>query len=108
MTVRYDNGRLYHWFPCSARVCKTGTGGVRRYQDKSDKASTGNLRHHANRCWGEEVVNGTTTSSAVETSRNQSVFAAFARRGQQPVNVSYRQHTSIEARLVFRFITTPT
>jgi hypothetical protein len=102
VTIQYDNGCLYHWFPCVARVCKTGTGGIRRYQDKSDKASTANLRHHASRCWGEDVVHNATTSSAAEVKPNQSIFAAFTRRGQQPITISHCQHTKHEVWLVYK------
>jgi hypothetical protein len=47
VVVQYDNRRPYHWFLCGAHICKVSTGGVRRYQDKSDKASMGDLRQHA-------------------------------------------------------------
>ncbi|KAN0103652.1 hypothetical protein V8E52_011790 [Russula decolorans] len=47
VSIQYHDDRMCHFFPCAARKCKTGFGGVRHYQDSKDKSSTGNLRHHA-------------------------------------------------------------
>ena len=94
VTIKYDNqNRLYHWFHCAAQICKSGRG-VWRYQDKKDKSSTGNLRHHAKRCWGLEAVQNISMIGAKDITLNGSIFALFARNGQKPVNVSHRSHTS--------------
>ncbi|KAF8119170.1 hypothetical protein EV363DRAFT_1463993 [Boletus edulis] len=42
------NGRHSHVFKCSARGCKVK---IRRFLDKKDACSTGNMRRHANKCW---------------------------------------------------------
>jgi hypothetical protein len=97
--IKYENGRLYHFFACAARQCKTPARGVRRFQDKQDKNSTANLKAHAIKCFGAEAVNNAIKGSNV-TGQNGSVFTQFARRGQQPVNFSYRAHTNEEARYV--------
>ncbi|KIK77549.1 hypothetical protein PAXRUDRAFT_96815, partial [Paxillus rubicundulus Ve08.2h10] len=47
------DGRRVHEFKCSARGCKVK---VRRYLDKKDARSTGNMRKHVKGCWGDEVL----------------------------------------------------
>jgi hypothetical protein len=95
--IQYHDGRLCHFFPCAARKCKSPAGGVRRYQDSRDKASTANLRYHANQCFGEEAVKTATSAADADAyGRNGSIFAAFARQGQKPVHHSHRSHTNIE------------
>ena len=63
--------------------------------DKQDRASTANLKAHAIRCWGSEAVQN---SSNDANATSGSIFAAFARQGQLPVNVSHRAHTTTQAR----------
>jgi hypothetical protein len=45
VSIDYESERLYHFFKCAARACKTPMGGVRRYQDSKDRNSTANLTH---------------------------------------------------------------
>jgi len=45
-----------HVFQCAAKSCRYKSRGVRRYLDKSDAKSTGNMRKHARKCWGDETV----------------------------------------------------
>jgi hypothetical protein len=97
VTIRYDGGRLYHFFPCAARVCKADFGGVRRYQDKKDRHSTANLKKHATRCFGPDAVKQAFEGKAF-TDNSASVFESFARQGQKPVTVSHRSLTNPEAR----------
>ncbi|KAJ7705728.1 hypothetical protein B0H14DRAFT_2415906, partial [Mycena olivaceomarginata] len=78
--------------------------GVRRYQMKvngdphSDRSSTSNLKKHAKQCWGSDIVEARIKGVAADTSCDGSIFAAFARSGQHPVNVSHRTHTKPEFR----------
>jgi hypothetical protein len=72
---------------------------VRRFQDSKDKNSTANLKAHAIKCFGAEAVNNAVKGSNAP-GRSGSIFAQFARRGQEPVKFSYRAHTSDEARYV--------
>lgn len=95
--VQYYDGRLFHFFPCGARKCKTALGGVRRYQDTKDKSSTTNLKHHAIGCFGEDAVNNAMKGKDAGAN-NGSIYAAFARQGQQPVHYSHRTHTNPEVR----------
>ena len=100
VTIGYDNRRKYHFFACAAtKCCNKGLKGVRRYQDSKDRAATSNLKTHAIRCFGEDVVQA---AFGAKESKNPdgSIFASFARQGQHPVKVSHRAHTSDETRLV--------
>jgi hypothetical protein len=97
VTIGYEDERLFHFFKCTARVCKAANGGVRRYQDSKDRNSTTNLKQHAIRCFGAEAVRLCLEPAAAEAA-NGSIFTAFARQGQQPVHHTHRTHTSTEAR----------
>ena len=96
VTVQYHNGRLCHFFPCTARKCKTSLGGVRRYQDTKDKSSTTNLKNHAIGCFGEDAVANTAVKGKDARPNSGSIFAAFARQGQRPVHYSHKMHTNTE------------
>src|ERR1700721_2540507 len=99
VTINYESGRLYHFFPCTSRRCKSEMGGVRRYQDLKDKNSTANLKHHALRCFGAEAVKGR-LSVHDANSQSGSIFSAFARQGPKPYIYSNRSHTNTETRQV--------
>jgi hypothetical protein len=101
VAIEIHKGRVSHFFRCAAKRCKTEARGVRRYQDKGDKSSTANLRHHAIRCFGEAAINVTDSGSGTSPSGN--IFNAFARQGQQPVTFSHRSHTNSELRYVVLF-----
>ncbi|KAF8126012.1 hypothetical protein EV363DRAFT_1349519 [Boletus edulis] len=93
VSVQYHNSRPCHFFPCAARKCKTALGGVRRYQDTKDKSSTTNLKHHAIGCFGKDAV--TNALKGKDANPNSgSIFAAFARQGQQPVRYNHRTHSN--------------
>jgi len=68
---------------------------VRRFQDSKDKSSTANLKHHALRCFGEDVVNAAIAGKK-SADRNGSIFTLFARKGKQLVKYSHRVHTNSE------------
>lgn len=96
--VKFDGGCKYHYFKCSARHCR-GNGGVRRYQDSKDRAATSNLKAHAVKCFGKDVVDAAFSKTS-EGGRDGTIFTMFARHGQQPVKVSHRAHTTDETRYV--------
>jgi len=103
--LEYIDGRPCHFFRCSAHKCKTKIGGVRRFQDSQDKASTANLRQHARKCFGDEAVKQVMAGDSA-TERSGSIFSAFARQGQQPVRPSNRVHSNPEVRAyLVRWIT---
>ncbi|KAJ7301562.1 hypothetical protein DFH08DRAFT_724124 [Mycena albidolilacea] len=104
-----DDGRRYHFFKCAAVKCKV----KRTYENAdgtraSDAGSTGNLKKHALLCFGENVVEAAIKGEGVKNP-DGSIFAAFARAGQRPVNVSHRAHTNPEARAnIVRWVTEST
>jgi len=97
VTIEVHNGRVAHFFTCSAKKCMTEAKGIRRYQDKGDKSSTANLRHHAMRCFGEDSVNAAMKGES-GTSRSGNIFSTFARQGKQPATYSHRAHSTPEFR----------
>src|ERR1700738_4373455 len=86
VTVGYDKGRKYHFFKCASQRCRNkGLHGVRRFQDSKDRGATSNLKSHAVRCFGEDVVDAAFGSKPTPVGRDGSIFASFARQGQAPV-----------------------
>ncbi|KAI0691889.1 hypothetical protein C8T65DRAFT_587059 [Cerioporus squamosus] len=55
VTIKVVDGRCTLEFRCAAKHCRIGTP-VRRYLDKGDRSSSGNLLKHAKSCWGAEAV----------------------------------------------------
>ncbi|KAG1741001.1 hypothetical protein EDB19DRAFT_1828384 [Suillus lakei] len=51
--IEYHDGRCCHMFKCTVRGCKHC---VRRYLDKKDVKSTGNMHKHVKPCWGEAAL----------------------------------------------------
>ncbi len=108
--VKVD-GRRVHEFRCSATHCK-GRGKdprvVRRYLDKSDRNSTGNLRKHARQCWGDDIILGADTCGDIASTREAlskatklkdgSITTAFERKGKGKVTFSHRQHDTTQTR----------
>jgi hypothetical protein len=77
--------------------------------DKGDAKSTSNMRKHAKKCWGDDVVASADKAANASEVRNttvkgsldpQSITAAFERKGKGKVTYSHRQHTKTEARYV--------
>ncbi|KAI6111131.1 hypothetical protein F5141DRAFT_1188361 [Pisolithus sp. B1] len=91
-----------HVFWCTEKGCKKG---VRRYLDKSDAWSTGNMCKHVKACWGEDVLqkafkmSGTTAACEAVKSyvKSGSIPAAFDCQGR--VSYSHWQHTKLETRI---------
>lgn len=77
--------------------------------DKGDAKSTSNMRKHAKKCWGDDVVVSADKAANVSEVRRttvkghldpQLITAAFERKGKGKVTYSHRQHTKSEARYV--------
>ena len=76
--------------------------------DKGDAKSTSNMRKHAKRCWGSNVVASADGAKNADEIRGtsgkgilhsqSSITKAFERQGKGKVKYSHRQHTSMEAR----------
>jgi hypothetical protein len=108
-SIEYVKERRVHVFECSAKHCKGKGNGrmVRRYLDKTDAKSTGNLRKHAKVCWGLETVAAADETRNVDAARGAlkkvkdgSITEAFERVGKGKVTYSQRQHTTIQSRCV--------
>ncbi|KIK33082.1 hypothetical protein CY34DRAFT_36909, partial [Suillus luteus UH-Slu-Lm8-n1] len=98
------DGRRAHDFKCQAKRCKTK---VRRYLDKGDARSTGNMWKHVRSCWGDEVLKAADEAKdANEVQqqivgsflRNGSITASFERKSKGKVTYSHCQHTRVETR----------
>lgn len=106
-TLEWIDGRECHVFKCAAAFCKR-KGVVRRFQDKGDSNSTGNLRNHAKVCFGEEAVEISDGYKDVTHLWEkydgkgyldpQSITACFERKGKGSVTYSTRSHTTTETR----------
>jgi hypothetical protein len=108
-TIGTDNGCPYHTFVCAALDCKHKSRGVHRFLDKGNAKSTSNMRKHAKRCWGEDVMKAADKAeSANEVRRTtikgfldpQSAKAAFEWKGKGKVQYTHRQHTTTKSRYV--------
>ena len=102
--IEYHDKRRCHVFKCAARGCKHR---VRRYLDKKDAKSTGNMRKHVKSCWGEAALQAAmesgNTAAAQEGVINKllktgSINASFEQKGKGKVTYSHRQHTRSETR----------
>jgi hypothetical protein len=107
--IEYVDGRLTHVFICAADVCRASTNRVRRFQDKRDKNSTGNLRTHVKKCMGPEVLEAADKAGSADAVRKtvlknggilsaQAITVAFDRKGKGKVTYSAMPHTKAEIR----------
>ena len=96
--------RRVHVFSCFNKACKHT---IRRYQDTSDKYSTGNMLRHAESCWGKEAVEIARVHDDCDAAREKVVgplrssgklTVAFARKGKGKITYSTRQHTKTETK----------
>ncbi|KAG1723006.1 hypothetical protein EDB19DRAFT_1615502, partial [Suillus lakei] len=103
-----ENGRRAHVFKCQGKGCKTT---VKRYLDKGDARSTGNMRKHVRSCWGEEVLRAADEAKDANevrkkivgsVLRNGSITASFERKGKGKITYSHRQHTKAETKYGFQ------
>jgi hypothetical protein len=105
--VRHIDGRRCHTFLCAAKACLNRSREVNRYLDKGDRKSTSNMRKHAKKCWGDDVVkHADAAKDAAEVRQKtvagvlnpQSITVAFARKAKDKVTYMHRQHTTTETR----------
>jgi hypothetical protein len=97
-------GRRAHEFKCLGKGCKAT---IRRYLDKKDARSTGNMWKHVRACWGKDaLVAADNAKDATEARtkivrgflRNGSITASFEWKGKGQVTYSHCQHTRAEMR----------
>src|SRR5271155_2442291 len=117
--IEYKDGCACHVFECAANRCKAKNGhDVRRFLDKGDANSTGNLRKHAKICWGDEAVETADATKDLDAAkevlvksgiRDGSITAQFERIGKSKVTFSHREHTTTESRYLalFPYFTIP-
>lgn len=98
------NGRRCHVFKCCARGCKFT---ARRFLDKGDKSSTGNLIRHVKNCWREDAwiaasacrnADDAQKSVTLPLVRNGTITGVFERKGKGKVTYSHVQHTREETK----------
>lgn len=96
------DGRRCVEFVCGANTCKCKAGRwVRRFLDTKDKASTSNLRRHAKKCWGDDIVEKSLHSDAMAVRKglvarkDGSLAVAFEAKGK--VVVTYSTHLLTKA-----------
>ena len=67
VSIGYDEGQKFHFFKCAFKNCKgKGHKGVWHYLDSKDRAAMSNLKSHALRCFGQDLV-----ESAFENKRSE-------------------------------------
>ena len=75
--IEYCNGRKCHVFKCSAKNCKHK---IARFIHTSDAQSTGNMRKHVRKCWGEDVLKAADEAKNVAEARAK-VIAPYIENG---------------------------
>jgi hypothetical protein len=103
--IEYVGGRCCHVFKCCSRGCKFT---ARRYLDKSDKSSTGNLIWHVKACWREDAWNAAIACRDADDARksvtlplaqNGKISLVFERgKDKGKIAYSYVQHTREETK----------
>jgi hypothetical protein len=102
--IEIVDGRRCHVFKCCARGCKYT---ARRYLDKGDKSSTGNLIRHVKACWREDAWNAASAcrnaddarkSVTLPLARNGTITGVFERKGKGNLTYSHVQHTREETK----------
>ncbi len=105
VTIGYEKGCRYHEFKCLGKHCKLKRP-IRRFLDKGDAGSTGNLRKHVKKCWGGEALARADEAEHAEEVRRTivagilrdgTITAHFARK-KGTVTYSHKPHTRAETR----------
>jgi len=104
LSIDYIKGCKCHTFQCSAKGCKQT---ICRYIGTADAQSTGNMRKHAKKCWGDKTMEAADNAKDVSKAHEKvvksilqdgSITAAFERTGKGKVTYSHRQHTKAETK----------
>ncbi len=107
-----SEGRESIEFVCNAPDCLAPHGRrIRRYLDTKDKGSTGNMKRHAVKCWGQTVVDKSAGSNArsvregiakTKVLKNGTIPMAFAARGSGVVSYSNTPLTKTQIQCVIQ------
>jgi hypothetical protein len=100
--IRYNDGRKMHEFTCLRQHCRQK---ILRYLDTKDAQSTGNMRRHVKKCWGEGVLTAAESAKDANEARSK-IVNGFLKTGkitemfERKANVTYStiQHTKSETR----------
>lgn len=86
---------------------------VQRYLDTTDRNSTGNLRKHAQLCWGDEILRGEDACGDLDSARaglervrekkDGSLTVAFKWKGEGVVTYSHCQHSRAQTRFIVTY-----
>ena len=68
--INYIKGSKCHTFQCSAMGCNHT---IHCYIGTTDAQSTGNMRKHAKKCWGDEAVEGADNAKDVSEAHEKVV-----------------------------------
>lgn len=104
--ISYENGRRCIEFMCSSTTCPKNLLGIRRFCDTLDRNSTGNMKRHAEVCFGKELVNSSlnsdieTVRKALLKKKDGSITAMFQAKGKGVVTYSNMAMTKAESRYV--------
>lgn len=99
-----EDGRRAQVFKCSRRGCQTL---IRRYLDTKDARSSSNLRKHACKCWGDEVVTASDQANNADDActnilapflQNGSITTSFKNIKKGKVTYSAMPHTPAQTR----------
>ena len=104
-----ESKKVFHVFECAAKDCRCSSRMVKRNIKTANATSTSNLRSHAVRCWGEDVVKLAMNVKSIHDAReilkdrgnlrNSSIHAAFQKAGKQDVTYPDRLLTNLEVRV---------
>lgn len=107
--IEEKSGRRSHLFRCTGRGCKVT---IRRYLDTKDARSTGNMRKHVKKCWGDDAVsaadeakdaNEACTKVVASILKTGKITRLFERKDKGQVTYSNIPHTRMETRCVLKF-----
>ncbi|KAF8579677.1 hypothetical protein K439DRAFT_1359073, partial [Ramaria rubella] len=96
--------RKCHALKCAAKGCRHV---IRWFIGMADAQSTGNMRKHVKKCWGEDVLDVADQAEnqaeahekvVSDYMKNGSIMAAFQRSGKGRVSYSHRQHMKAETK----------
>ncbi len=112
LKIEYKDGCKCHVFCCMAQSNMTQCGHcITHYLDTKDAQSMSNLRKHAWKCWGEDIIkeadelgNVGAAWSLLKTPEvdkwNGLITAHFKQQGKGRVMYSHCQHTKVKLRYI--------
>ncbi|KAI0731270.1 hypothetical protein C8Q76DRAFT_793347 [Earliella scabrosa] len=87
--IEYVNGCRSHIFKCAACGCKVH---IWCYLDRKDRSSTGNLRCHAQICWGQDAVHAACAAADLAKA-GKNVAGGVLRKGSITASFTCKKET---------------